>query len=248
AVSEAIDRAGIVRLVYGGYGTPLWGNVSPGNKMWVDNALPHPARSLDDAKTLLRSAGFRWSNDGTLLDRSGTPVEFSILTSSSNAQRSKMATLIQEDLKQLGMKVNVVPMDFRSMVDRLLQTYDYDAAIMGLGGGDADPNPEVNVWEMSGTMHLWHVGESAGAQDWERELDQLMQQQMITLKYNDRKKIYDRVQQVIANNLPFIFLATPNVLTAAKAQLGNFHPAILDHYTLWNAEDLYWRDPSLRGR
>jgi peptide/nickel transport system substrate-binding protein len=247
AVSAAIDREGIVRLVYGGYGTPLWGNVSPGNKLWVDTALPHPARSLDTARDLLRSAGFRWVADGTLLDRKGAPVEFSILTSSSNAQRSKMATLIQDDLKQIGMRVNVVPMDFRSMVDRLLQTYDYDAAIMGLGGGDADPNSEVNVWSTAGTMHLWHLGET-DPQGWERELDRLMQQQMVTIQYKERKKLYDRAQQLIEDNLPFVFLATPNVLTAAKAQLGNFHPAIVDHYTLWNAEELYWRDASLRGR
>ncbi len=248
AVSDAIDRAGIVRLVYGGYGTPLWGNVSPGNKMWLNGALPHPARSPDEARTLLRGAGFRWSGDGTLLDRGGNPVEFSILTSSSNTQRTKMATLLQEDLKQIGMKVNVVPMDFRSMLDRLLQTYDYDAAIMGFGGGDADPNPEVNVWTNSGTMHLWHLGETTGAPDWERELDRLMQQQMVTTSYKDRKKIYDRAQQLIAEDLPFVFIATPNVLSAAKSQLGNFHPAVLDHYTLWNAEELYWRDASLRGR
>src|ERR1051326_5572684 len=242
AVSDAIDREGIVRLVYGGDGTPLWGNVSPGNKLWVNSALPHPARSLDAARAALRSAGFRWSGDGALLDRTGKPVEFSILTSSSNAQRSKIATLLQDDLKQIGMKVNVVPMDFRSMLDRLLQTYDYDAAVMGLGGGDADPNPEVNVWSTSGTMHLWHLGQANAAQDWERELDRLMQQQMITMDYRQRKKLYDRAQQLIADNLPFIFIATPNVLTAAKAQIGNFHPAVLDHYTLWNAEELYWRD------
>ena len=248
AVSDAIDREGIVRLVYGGYGTPLWGNVSPGNKLWVNSTLPHPARSLDAARAALRAAGFRWSGDGTLLDRTGKPVEFSILTSSSNAQRSKIATLLQDDLKQIGMRVNVVPMDFRSMLDRLLQTYDYDAAVMGLGGGDADPNPEVNVWSTSGTMHLWHLGSGNAAQDWERELDRLMQQQMITIDYRQRKKLYDRAQQLIAENLPFVFIATPNVLTAAKAQLGNFHPAILDHYTLWNAEELYWRDPAQRGR
>ncbi len=248
AVSAAIDREGVVRLVYGGYGTPLWGNVSPGNKMWVNSSLPHPARSLDTARALLRSAGFHWASDGTLVDRSGKAVEFSILTSSSNAQRSKMATLLQDDLKQIGMRVNVVSMDFRSMLDRLLQTYDYDAAIMGLGGGDADPNPEVNVWSTGGTMHLWHLGQSAVTQDWESELDQLMQQQMVTIHYQERKKQYDRAQQLIADNLPFIFIATPHVLTAAKAQLGNFHPAILDHYTLWNVEELYWRDAALRGR
>ena len=52
----------------------------------------------------------------------GKPVEFSILTSSSNADRAKMATLIQDDLKQLGMRVQVVPLEFRSLLDRVTQT------------------------------------------------------------------------------------------------------------------------------
>jgi peptide/nickel transport system substrate-binding protein len=112
---------------------------------------------------------------------------------------------------------------------------------MALGGGDPDPNPEMNVWLSSGATHLWHLGETQPASDWEREVDQLMQQQLITLNYDKRKRLYDRVQQLIADNLPFIFLATPNVLTGAKAQVGNFHPAVLDHYTLWNADQLYLR-------
>ena len=68
-----------------------------------------------------------------------------------------------------------------------------------------------------------------------------MQAQMITLNHQKRKQLYDRVQQLISENLPFIFLATPNVLAGAKAQVGNFHPAVLDHYTLWNADQLYLR-------
>ncbi len=248
AVSLAVDRDGLVRLVYGGHGTPLWGNVSPGNKAWVNAALPHPARSVENARKALQGAGFRWSGDGTLLDRNGQTVEFSIASSSSNTQRMKMATLLQDDLKQLGMRVSLVPLDFRALLDRLLQTYDYDAAIMGLGGGDADPTPEMNVWTAAGSMHLWRLGEAQPASAWERELDGLMKQQMTTIAYKERKRQYDRAQQIIAENVPFVFLATPNVLTAAKAQLGNFHPAVLDHYTLWNVEELFWRDAALRSR
>ena len=241
AVSAAIDRDSIVRLVYGTRGTALWGNVGPGNKLWVNQAIPHPQRSLDTARQLLKSAGFSWSTAGHLLDPSGNPVEFSIVTSSSNTQRMKMATLLQDDLAHLGMQVHVVPLDFRAMLDRVFQSFDYEAAIMGLGGGDPDPNPEMNVWFSSGSTHLWHLGETQPATDWEREIDQLMQEQMVTLKYQKRKRLFDRVQQLIAENLPFIFLATPNVLTGAKPQVGNFHPAVLDHYTLWNADQLYLR-------
>jgi peptide/nickel transport system substrate-binding protein len=153
----------------------------------------------------------------------------------------KMATLVQDDLAKLGVQVSVVPLDFRAMLDRVFQSFNYDAAIMGLGGGDPDPNPEMNVWLSNGATHIWHLNESKPATDWEREIDQLMQQQMVTLNYAKRKRMYDRVQELIAQNLPFIFLAAPDVLVGAKAQIGNFRPAVLDHYTLWNADELYLR-------
>jgi peptide/nickel transport system substrate-binding protein len=241
AVSAAIDRDSIVKLVYGARGTPLWGNVGPGNKLWVDNAIPHPQRSLENARQLLKSAGFSWGSSGQLLDPSGKPVEFSIVTSSSNTQRMKMATLVQDDLSHLGMQVHVVPLDFRAMLDRVFQSFEYEAAIMGLGGGDPDPNPEMNVWLSSGATHIWHLNETKPATAWESEIDQLMQQQLVTMNYQRRKRLYDRAQELIAQNLPFIFLATPDVLVGAKAQVGNFHPAVMDHYTLWNADELYLR-------
>ena len=243
AISMAIDRDSIVRLVYGTRGAALWGNVGPGNKLWINTALPHPQRALDTARELLKSGGFSWNKAGQLLDSSGALVEFSIVTSSSNTQRMKMATLLQDDLSHLGVQVHVVPLEFRALIDRVFQSFDYEAAIMGLGGGDADPNPEMNVWTTTGTSHLWHLHEAEPATAWEREIDQLMQQQMITLDYAKRKQLYDRVQQLIAEQLPFIFLATPDVLAAAAPRVGNFRPALLDPCTLWNAEELYIRTP-----
>jgi len=240
-VSAAIDRDSIVRLVYGARGTALWGNVGPGNKLWLNQSIPHPQRSVDTARQLLKSAGFSWDNSGQLRDASGQLVEFSIVTSSSNTQRIKIATLLQDDLAHLGMQVHIVTLDFRAMIDRVFQSFNYEAAVMGLGGGDPDPNPEMNVWLSNGATHIWHLGETQPATDWEREVDHLMEQQMITLNYEKRKRLYDRVQQLISENLPFIFLATPNVLAGAKAQIGNFHPTVLDHYTLWNADQLYLR-------
>jgi ABC-type transport system substrate-binding protein len=71
-----------------------------------------------------------------------------------------------------------------------------------------------------------------------------MQQQMITLDSTKRKQLYDRAQQLIAENLPFIFLGTPNILTVANSRVGNFHPALLDPYALWNADELYVYGPA----
>lgn len=239
AVSAAIDRDGIVRLVYNGRATPLWSQVTPGNKLWVDSSLADPPQSLDRARELLRTAHFSWNSTGDLLDARGRTVEFSILTSSSNAERSRIATLIQDDLTKLGMKVHVVSLDFSAMVDRLLNSFDYEAAVMGLASGDADPESEMNVWLSSGGTHLWNLTESKPATPWEAEIDRLMNQQQVTLDYKRRKHLYDQVQQIVAQELPLVCLASPHILVGAKNRVGNFHPAILAPYVLANVDELY---------
>ena len=244
AVSSAIDRDSIVRLAYQGHGAALWGNESPSDKRWVNEALPHPARSIEHSRDLLRSAGFSWNSDGKLLDPDGKPVEFTIITSSSNAQRAKMAVLIADDLAQLGMNVHPVSLEFRAVVDRVFQSNNYDACILGVGGGDADPNVAMNVWLSNGPTHVWNLHEARPATDWEAEIDRLMQLQMITIDYVRRKQLYDRVQQLISDNLPMIFLATPDVLVGANNDVGNFSPGVLDPYALWNAEELFLKRPT----
>jgi len=241
AVSAAIDRDSIVRLVYNGRATPLWSQVTPGNRLWIDPGIPHAPKSVTHARELLQAAGFSWKSDGAMVDSHGNVVEFSILTSSSNAQRVKIATLIQDDLSQLGMKVHVVSLDFHAMVDRLLTSYDYEAAVMGLVSGDADPTSEMNVWMSNGDTHLWHPNQTRPATPWETEMDRLMQQQLVTLDYAKRKHLYDRVQEIVAEELPVICLVSPNILVGASDRVGNFRPAILDPYALWNIEQLYIR-------
>jgi peptide/nickel transport system substrate-binding protein len=245
AVSLAVDRAAIVRLVYQGRGASLWGPVTPGNHRWLDEDLPRPQRSLDQARELLRQAGFHWkegtAGDSALVDAADTPVEFTIVTSSSNADRTKMATLIQDDLKQLGMKVQLVPLEFRSLLDRIFQTKEYDACVLGLASGDADPNSDINVWLSSGGSHLWDLGEQQPSTPWEAAINELMEQQLVARTFAERKRLFDKVQKLIAENQPMIFLASPDVLTGASDSVGNFHPAVIEPNLLWNAEQLYLR-------
>ncbi len=241
AVSDVVDRPGMARLIYQGKATPIWGPVTPGNKVWMDNALPRPERSLDRARQILRQVGFSWSPNGTLLDPERHEVQFSIVGASSNVQRMGMATMIQEDLKQIGMRVTIVPLEFRALLSRVLDTHDYEACILGLGSGDTDPNADSNVWLSNGETHLWDLHRPKPATPWEAEIDSLMGQQLTEVTLEKRKKEFDRVQELLATNHPLIFLVSPHVLVGVKDHLGNFRPAVMDPVDLWNVEELYWK-------
>jgi peptide/nickel transport system substrate-binding protein len=252
AISFAIDREAIVRLVYQGRGAALWGPVTPGNPRWANAAIKYPGRSLDKSRQLLSEAGFRLLNgengEQKLVDVDGNAVGFSIITSSSNADRAKMAALIQDDLEQLGMRVQVVPLELRSLIDRVTQTKDFDTCVLSLANFDADPNSDLNVWLSSGGMHLWNPSQKHPATDWEAEIDRLMEQQLTATNTAQRKKLYDRVQEILTEHQPMIFLASPDVLVGAKKSIGNFRPAVLEPYVLWNVDQLYPRNGAENAR
>lgn len=239
AVSATIDRESIVHLVYAGRATPIWTQVTPGNKLWMTRVQIAP-RSIESARLLFTSAGFSWNGNRKLIDQSGRPVEFSIVTNTGNSERLQMATLIQQDLEQVGIEARVVSLEFRSMLDRIMSTFDYDAGVMGLASGDVDPGSEMSVWPSDGSTHLWELSRAPPSASWQAEIDRLMAAQMHSTDAMERKRMYDRVQQLVGENLPIIPLVSPNVLVGAKAALRNFRPGVLIPYALWNAEEIYW--------
>jgi peptide/nickel transport system substrate-binding protein len=91
-------------------------------------------------------------------------------------------------------------------------------------------------------MHLWNPSQAHPATPWEAEVDGLMVAQLTATSGEQRKKLYDRVQEILAENQPMIFLASPDILVGARNTIGNFHPAVLEPYALWNVEQLYLRN------
>ena len=139
------------------------------------------------------------------------------------------------------MQVQVVRLESRSLLDRVFTSHDYEACVLGLVSGDADPNPEMNVLLSNGSMHLWNLVERQPEWPWEAEIDHLMRQQATTVNFAERKRLYDRVQLLEEENLPLICIVSPNVLVGAKSDLGNFNPTVLGDYVLWNADQLFFR-------
>ncbi len=235
AISEAINRDDLSRVVFHGHAQPAAGPFSPANKFWFNSKLKPQTYSSDAALKELQVEGFRMEN-GTLKDKDGNAVVFSIITNSGNKIRERMAVLIQDDLQKIGIHVNVVTLDFPSLIERMTQTFDYEAILLGLTNVDLDPNGEMNVWLSSSENHQWNPQQKAPETPWEAEIDRLMRAQASSSDVKKRKEAFDRVQEIVVEQEPFIFLINKNSLSAVSTAVHGAAPVILSPQTFWNAE------------
>jgi peptide/nickel transport system substrate-binding protein len=238
AISESISRSDLARIVYGGHARPAVGPVSPANRFWFNKALQPQALDREDALKRLREDGFHLEGD-ELRDGEGHRVEFSIITNAGNKARERMAAMIQDDLSKIGIRLNVVTLDFPSLIERITHTFDYEACLLGLVNDDLDPSAQMNVWLSSASNHQWNPGQKSPETPWEAEIDRLMRAQASTTDPNKRKVDFDRVQQIAWEQVPFIYLVNKNALSAISPTVRNAAPVVLRPQTYWNAENLY---------
>ena len=237
AISAAVNREDLCRLVYHSHARPAEGPISPANRFWFNAALkPHrydPKEALD----LLGKAGFRLQ-DGQLYDAQSHAVEFSVVTNAGNQAREKLAQMIQQDLRAVGIRLNVVKLDYSSIIDRISQSFDYESCLLGLTNVDLDPDAQMNVWLSSASNHQWNPNQASPATAWEAEIDRLMQVQGSELNQAKRKAYFDKVQEIVSQQVPFLYLVTKNALVAVSAPVQNASPSVLRPQTVWNIEML----------
>ena len=237
AISEAINRDDIARIVFRGHAHPAVGPVSPANKFWFNAKLQ--AHPFDQKSSLqrLEQDGFHFQ-DGALRDRDGHAVEFSVITNAGNKYRERMATMIQQDLSGIGIKLNVVTLDFPSLIERITHSFDYEACLLGLVNDELDPNAQMTVWLSSADSHQWNPSQKTPATAWEAEIDKLMRAQASTLDPKKRKEDFDKVQEIAWEQEPFIYLVNKNALSAVSPEVHNAHPVVLRPQVYWNIDQL----------
>src|SRR5207248_2545026 len=131
------------------------------------------------------------------------------------------------DLQKIGMHVNVVTLDFPSLIERMTQTFDYEAILLGLTNVGLDPNEEMNVWLSSSENHQWNPQQKTPETAWEAEIDRLMRSQASGVDAKKRKESFDRVQEIVVEQAPFIFLVNRNALSAVSSRVQGATPVIL---------------------
>ena len=237
AVSHAIDRDAIVRQVYAGRATAQFGPISPANKFFYNaNTRKYPY-DLTRAEALLREAGFTKGADGVLRDSAGNIVEFIMSTNSGNQDREAIGNLVRQDLTKLGMRVTFAPEAFNTLVGKLTGTFQWEAIIIGLTGG-LEPHTSQNIWKTTGSLHMWWPRQERPQTDWEAEVDRLYDEAATTIDQNRRKQLYNRYQEIIAENSPLIYFTATLTQPAFRNTLANFSPSPLAFYDI---ETIYYK-------
>lgn len=240
AIARAINRADLARLVYRGHAAPAIGPVSPANLAWFNANLRVPTFDPDAALARLKAAGFSLAGS-SLRDREGHAVEFSVITNSGNKSRERLATMIQQDLARIGIRLNLVTLDFGSLIERITRTFDYESCLLGMVNVDLDPSGEMNVWLSSASSHAWNPAQPSPETAWEAEIDRLMRAQAVETSLARRKARFDRVQEIVVDEAPVVVLVDKNALSAVSRSLGNVTPAVLHPQTFWNIDRIYFR-------
>ncbi len=227
AVAHAIDKKKIIEILNNGFGQPQNGPMSPSSGFFYTPDVTIYDYDLKKAKAILEQAGYHYSQrDGKLEDPKGHPVEFNLLTTATDDPLAQqLAFMIRSDLEQLGMKVNLVSLEFNALVNKLTSSYDWDAVIIGLTGG-VEPHFGQNVWKSSGGLHLWDPHQAKPATAWEKRMDEIYDQGVEELDENKRKVLYDEFQRIAADELPVIYTILNVDMIAVRNKFGNLKPTV----------------------
>ena len=246
AISHAVDREAYANTVYLGAGVPIWGPITPGNKEWFSPNVLRYGYSTDRAKEILAGLGLtNRDGDEWLEDRNNTEARFSVLTFRGNSSLERGSAVLRDSLRAVGIAVDVVAIESGTVIQRL-QKGDFDAIMMFVAASSLDPSMNPDFWLSSGGSHLWNIGQPKPATAWEKEIDDLIHQITADPNPAERKRLFDQVQMIFAENLPMIYFVAPRLHHAVSSRVGNLEPAINRPQLLWNVEKISVQGPAPR--
>ncbi len=250
AVSYGIDRQTMVNNIFQGLGEPQTSPISVPTPFYAPPELGIRTYDYDpeQARELLLGDGFEYNAAGQLLDGEGNRVRFTLITNSGNKIRESIGAQIKNDLARLGIQVDFQPLAFNSLVDRLTDSLEWDAFVLGLTGG-LEPNGGANVWLLDGALHAFNQNAGPGqaplegwqAADWERRIAELYVEAAQVIDEDERFELYKETQQLTQEYLPFIYLINNLSLTAVRNRVEGVKYTAIGG-ALWNIHELSVED------
>jgi peptide/nickel transport system substrate-binding protein len=220
AIAYAINKDEIIEGVLLGLGKVATGPYKPGTWVYNSNVKTYPY-DPKKAKELLAAAGWKDTDGDGILDKDGQPFVFEIITNQGNEIRAKCAEIVQRRLSEIGIKVKIRVLEWAAFVNDFINKRRFDATILGW---TIPLDPDIyDVWHSSktGPQELNFISYK------NEEVDRLIEKGRDTFDQKERKKYYDRIQEILAEDQPYTFLYVPDALPIIHARFHGIEPAPL---------------------
>ena len=218
AISYAINKEEIISGVLLGLGKPATGPYKPGTWAYNGNVKIYNYNP-QKARELLSEAGWSDAKGDGILEKDGRPFVFEIVTNQGNETRQKCAEIIQRQLAEVGIKVKIRILEWAAFVNDFINKRRFEAVILGWTI-TLDPDA-YDVWHSSKT-----APEELNFMSYNNpEVDELLEKGRSTFDQKERKKYYDRFQEILAEEQPYTFLYVPEELIIISNRFRGITPA-----------------------
>jgi peptide/nickel transport system substrate-binding protein len=228
ALSYAINKDEIIKGVKRGLAKKITGPFIPGSWAYNDNAESYDYNP-EKAKQILKNDGWNLKEDGYLY-KDGKRFEFILITNQGNKEREEIATIVQQQLGLIGIKVNIRILAWSTLITEFIDKKKFDAIVLGW---NISQDPDCyDIWHSSKTKE----GEFNFISYKNEEVDRLVKQGRETFDIEKRKAIYKKIHKIIADDSPYTFLYSPFALPAVHKRFHGIKPALAGisyNFTKW---------------
>lgn len=215
AMSYAYDHKRMLTVLRYNLDRACVGTFHPSSP-WCPPTPPKPyTQNLAKAVQLLEQAGWKDTDgDGIrdkIVDGKNVKFDFTVITTNKD-DRVKICRLLEESLKRIGIQCTVLPQDFPTVIDSLNKR-EYDAAFGGWGSG-TDPYTTENIF---GTGEERNYAEYSNP-----EVDKLFKEGLKEFDFEKRRKIYQRIHEILWEDQPYTWLFYQNGYFAFSKRLRGY--------------------------
>lgn len=214
AMTLGINRGQIIEALLKGFGEPATGMIPPWSPLYTPlQPLPHdPAQ----ARQLLAQAGWADTNGDGIAEKGGQPLRVMLTINSANRLHADIAQVVQQQLRQIGVDLQIRPQEFQSMLQQYkARQYDAVLANWSLDTFKVDPTPLFSCAEARIANSANRTGYCNPA------ADRLMAQGLATTDEAQARQIWAQYSQILQQDQPITFLYWSEDLAGLGPRLRN---------------------------
>ncbi len=220
AMSCFFNRDRVANEVYRGLAEPDLSFFAKPNPYYDPSIRQQFTYNPERGKQLLAQIGIRPNAQGLMQDAEGNVITYDLTVPIETNLSIDIAAIYADELKKVGIRLNVKPVQFQKIVDSLTKAYDWQSIMISVGSNYC-PIQGDNVWLSSGNLHLWNPLQPKPATAWEAKIDELYWQGYSERDPVKAKKIWDQYQRILLDQVPVMYMVYAVSFAAYRDKWAN---------------------------